>query len=498
MPFPATDNGGPSEGQLLRRMIKVTPSNPEDSSSNQPEVNHAAHESQGRTFGLYLNWISLAGTFLTVLGFFTGLLTFIIDSLSGESQAYTGLLYLLYLGLVLLGLVLIPLGMTVEWRRYKRGLGPSLPSGLVIDFHNATHRTTIITVAAISMVMLLIVVVGSYKTFQATESNTFCGQMCHQVMRPEFVTYGYSSHARVDCVECHIGSGSEWYVRSKFSGIRQVLAVALDTYPRPIPTPIHNLRPARETCEGCHWPKKFIGYKEVVNNYYLSDEENTPYRIRMLMKIGGEEHSLMQGSGIHFHMLLAGKVEYITRDQDRQNIAWVRITYNDGTSRKFEDNANPLTLEEKNTLEPRTMDCMDCHNRPSHQFPSPMKLVNQAMEGGEISRELPTIKEQSVRALSKDYENERAAMAGIRDHLVNFYEEEFPQVRKSHGVQLLFTVEAVQNLYKRSIFPEMKSSWKSYPDNIGHRDFPGCFRCHNDNLESREGKTSSLPTTNAT
>ena len=438
---------------------------------------------------LQLNWLSLGGTFLAILGLFIAIFTFLLDLLSGESQAYTGLLYMLYLGLMMFGLSLVPVGMFLERRRRSTGAGPSLPSGLVINFHNASHRATLFTVLAIASLILLVVVVGSNKVYQATETNAFCGQVCHTVMEPEFTAYQYSSHARVHCVECHIGTGSEWYVKSKISGIRQIFAVLGNTFPRPIPTPIHDLRPARETCEQCHWPKKFIGYKDVVRNYYMSDEENTPHRIRMLMKIGGEEHALMRGSGIHYHMLLSGKVEYIARDQKRQDIAWVRITHNDRTSETFEDSDNPLSEEDKKGLEVRTMDCMDCHNRPSHQLPTPMRLVNQAMEVGDISRALPKIKEQSVRALSETYANEIAAMEGIQKYLLNFYGEEYPALRESLAVQLLGSVEAVQTIYKRSVFPEMNASWKSYPDNIGHRDFPGCFRCHNDRLQNEASET---------
>ncbi len=98
-------------------------------------------------------------------------------------------------------------------------------------------------------------------------------------MEPEHTAYQNSPHARVKCVDCHVGSGAGWYVRSKLSGAYQVYAVLANVYPRPIPTPIKNLRPARETCEQCHWPSHFSGQKEVINTYFKSDEQNTRWTI---------------------------------------------------------------------------------------------------------------------------------------------------------------------------------------------------------------------------
>ena len=369
---------------------------------------------------LLLNWISLTGIFLAVIGLGAALLTLLLDLLSGQSQAYTGLLYLVYFAFIVVGAAAVPAGMLREVKVRRMKGSPSISGDLIINFRKPAHRRTLLVVLGSGFFIFLLLTVGSYQTFQATETNGFCGNLCHSVMSPEFTTYNYSSHARVDCVECHIGHGADWYVRSKISGIRQIIAVVTNNYPRPIPTPIENLRPARETCEQCHWPKKFSGYKESVRSYYRSDEENTPYRIRMLMKIGGEEHSLMKGSGIHYHMLLASKVEYIARDKARQDIAWVRIAHDDGGVAEYEDSDNPLSDEEKKSLPKRVMDCMDCHNRPSHQFPTPMSLINQALDVGTISRKLPYIKVQAVRALTKEYDTTQAAIQGIGQSLLSY------------------------------------------------------------------------------
>jgi NapC/NirT cytochrome c family, N-terminal region len=435
-----------------------------------------------------LNWLSLVGILLILVGFGTGLLTLLLELTSLQARAYTGVLYLLYLLLIVIGLVIIPIGMLRE-RRHRHVGAPSFTVDLVLDLRKRSHRTAMLILMGAGAVVALGITVGSYQTYQATESNVFCGQLCHNVMKPEATTYEYSSHARVKCVECHIGSGAGWYVRSKISGMRQIFAVTFNTFPRPIPTPIHNLRPARETCEECHWPKKFIGFKEIVRSYFKSDEESTPFRVRMLMKIGGEENSLMRGSGIHYHMLLANKVEYIARDADRQKIAWVRITHADGKVTEYNDADDPLSAEARAKLEVRRMDCMDCHNRPSHKFPAPMTIVDQALDGGAIPRDLPYAKLESVEALDQDYATTPEAMEGIKTFLTDYYKENYPEVLASKGKELAQAVSELQNIYRRSVFPEMKSSWKSYPDNIGHRDFSGCFRCHNDKLQNAEGNT---------
>lgn len=438
---------------------------------------------------LLMNRVSLVGLFLFATGFGVGLVTFMMDLFAGGTSGYVGLLYLLYLLIMLVGVVIAPLGMLRERRRRRRGSGPSMSHAFHLDMSQRGQRNIALIAGGGAILIMVGVSVGSYKTYQATESNAFCGQMCHQVMNPEYTAYQYSSHARVKCVECHIGEGADWWVRSKISGIRQIFAAALGTYPRPIPTPIHDLRPARETCEECHWPQKFIGFKEVVRNYVLSDEQNSVHRLRMMMKIGGDENSLMKGAGIHYHMLLKGKVEYRARNGNRQDIAWVRVNHGDGRSTVYEDKDQPLTESELETLEVRAMDCMDCHNRPSHKFPTPMAIVNQAIDVGAISRELPQVKLAAVNALDGGYTTTPEALTGIESSVVAFYEENYPEVLETKAPEVSKAVHELRKIFQRTIFPEMGASWAAYPDNIGHRDWPGCFRCHNDRLQSVMGNT---------
>ena len=439
--------------------------------------------------GYFRNWMSIAGMGVMLIALLCGLFFMGLELLSGEARAYAGVFYLLCTGGLVIGFVLIPLGALIERARRKDGRGARPLSEFRFDLRNREHRLGAVAVLVSAVVVLSLFPVGAYQSFPATESLEFCGQLCHEVMNPEWVRYQDSPHARVNCVECHIGPGANWFVRSKLSGLRQVWAVTTNSFPRPIPTPIRDLRPARETCEECHWRRQFIGYKEIDRSYFLSDEENTLQQLRMLVKIGGEKTTFMQGSGIHYHMLIAAKVEYVATDEQRQEIAWVRVERADGSITEFERPGDPLTEEQKATLEVRTMDCMDCHNRPSHQFPVPTERVNQALAEGSISLELPSIKIHAVRALDGGYTTTREAMTGIANSMRDFYRRNYPEIFAKKAYALKSSIEKVQSIYRETIFPEMKADWSAHPDNIGHRDSPGCFRCHNDEMESAEGDT---------
>jgi len=437
--------------------------------------------------GYFRNWISISGIGLMLVSLFGGGLVTAQELLSGQALPYGGILYVFCTTGIVAGFLLIPLGALIERGRRRHGRRSRPLSEFRFDLGNREHRIRALALLGGAVLVLTLVPVGAYQSYEETESVEFCGQLCHEVMNPEWVRYQDSPHARVKCVECHIGPGAGWFVRSKLSGLRQVWAVATDSFPHPIPTPIHDLRPARETCEECHWRRQFIGYKEIDRSYYLSDEDNPVHHLRMLLKVGGEKTSILHGSGIHYHMLIAVKVEYIATDDRRQDIAWVRVERADGTITEFDRIDDPLTDEEKATLETRTMDCMDCHNRPSHQFPVPTERVNEALAEGSISLELPSIKPQAVFALDGGYATTEEAMNGIASSMRDFYESEYPEVSVANAQALMSSIEKLQSIYRETIFPEMKADWSAHPDNIGHRDSPGCFRCHNDQMESADG-----------
>jgi hypothetical protein len=228
-------------------------------------------------------------------------------------------------------------------------------------------------------------------------------------------------------VACHIGPGAEWYVKSKLSGMYQVYATIFNKYPRPITTPIKNLRPAQETCEQCHWPAKFVGNLDRTYDTFLSDEANTPYSIRLTIKVGGGDPTHGPLGGIHWHMNVGSKVEYIAAklqngkwvpDETRQNIPWVRVTNNQGVVSVYQVKGFNLATQDQKL---RTMDCMDCHNRPAHAFQTPDDAVNLAIANCEIDRSLPWVKKYALAALGKHYTSESDAMQGIATALAQHY-----------------------------------------------------------------------------
>ena len=296
-------------------------------------------------------------------------------------------------------------------------------------------------------------------------------------MAPEYSAYENSPHSRVECVQCHIGPGAGWFVRSKLSGLRQVFAVTLHTYSRPIPSPVKYLRPARDTCEQCHWPQRFSGDKFVLKTNYKDDEKNTPMTTALVMKIGGRAST---GSvGIHGRHLDDGsRIQYISTDERRQVIPVVYYTDDKGKTVEYASTDTKVSKQELEKGEKRTMDCIDCHNRPTHSFELPVNGVDLRMSRGLISSELPYIHKKAVELLKADYPDRDSAQNQIVAGIENYYRMSYPDVYTSKRALILQSAENVARIYLRNIFPEMKMSWGVHPNNLGHNDFPGCFRCH--------------------
>ena len=436
------------------------------------------------------NWISLAGIILAASSFFAVACLIALDFFRGFKNPYVGILtYIVAPGFLIAGLSLIVIGALWERRRRRKLKPGSIPAFPRIDLNVPRQRHAFIAVTVLTVVFLLSTALGSYRTYQFTESVTFCGVTCHTIMKPEYTAYQQSPHARVACVQCHIGPGASWFVKSKLSGAYQVYATLADKYPRPIPIPIENLRPARETCEQCHWPQKFFGEVERDFYHYLPDETNSPWTIRMLVKIGGGDPSFGPVGGIHWHMAIANKIEYIASDKERQVIPWVRLTDQHGKVTVYQSSDSPLKPEQIAAAQPRVMDCIDCHNRPTHIYHSPVDSVDLALHTGRIDRTIPHIKEQAVQALTKKYGATGDAAHGIAETLTTFYQSKYPAFAKTNATLLTQAVAETQRIYTQNFFPSMNVTWRVYPDNIGHLNFPGCYRCHDGNHTSADGKT---------
>jgi nitrate/TMAO reductase-like tetraheme cytochrome c subunit len=441
---------------------------------------------------LYKNPISLVGMALAAVAFANIVFLIFLDAFSRISSPYVGILaYMVAPAIMIVGLIMIPVGMIIERRRRLHAVG--VPYHVPrLDLNNPAQRSTAAFVLSFVVIFTLMSAVGSYKAYEFTDSVQFCGQLCHSVMSPEYTAYEASPHARVACVECHVGSGAGWYVKSKLSGLRQVYYTAMGTYPRPIPTPVHDLRPAADTCEQCHWPKKFWGAQLKVFSHYGSDEQNTPRVIRMLIKTGGGDPGLGQSTGgIHWHMNIAYKFFYFATDDHRQVIPWVRMEDAKGNVTDFINKDTPPTQEQIDKATKRRMDCIDCHDRPSHVFTPPDLSVDQSMVAGSIDPTLPFIKAQGVEVLTGDYKTADEAKKAIAEKIPKFYADKYPQIAASKAASISKAVKELQVIYGNTFFPTMKVDWKTHPNNIGHLYYPGCFRCHDGNHVSKDGKVIS-------
>lgn len=384
------------------------------------------------------------------------------------------------------------------WRRWLRW--PSL----TIDLNRPAHRRNLfvgfLSLAIVSVALLL----GSYQSYTYSESPEFCGATCH-VMDPQFVRYEKSPHANVECVKCHIGPGASFFVRSKIDGLRQVYAVAVDSYSRPIKSPVHNLRPARETCETCHTPTSFKDNVIKTIVHYDNDEANTLVQATLILKMGGWQESTGMGQGIHWH--ITNPVYYIAADEQRQVMMWVGVEQPGGTLKEF-FSRDMLNMDREAFVEGarangevRQLDCIDCHNRAAHFIPSPEQAVDDAINAGLISRDIPYIRAKAVEVLTPSYTSQADAYAAI-DGLMDFYRIrcasvtlDCPDTYENLRPKLEAAFGEIKRIYDATNFPEMALNWQTNPNNERHTPFAGCFRCHDDkhvNVDSAGNEVETI------
>ena len=426
------------------------------------------------------NWISLAGVVVVTVATVTWMVFLPITLRGGTLHPYFGLVvYLLLPGVFIGGLVLIPIG--IYWNRRRKRKSGVMPTDFPpLDPRNPELRKLATFVAVTTFLNIIIASQFSYSAVRYMDTVSFCGQTCHTVMKPEFTAHQQSPHSRVECVNCHIGPGASWFVRSKLSGAGQVFAVLLGNYPRPIPAPVRNLRPARETCETCHWPQKFGEDRLRDITSYAEDEQNTLSHTVLLLHLGGGASRI----GIHGRHLGEGVlVRYYASDEKRQTIPWVEYTAGGKTAVYAAGNAKP------DPAQIREMDCVDCHNRPTHIYQLPARAVDQAMGTGEISSALPFVRKQGVTILKQSYATEEEAAARIPAALEDFYRNNYPQVYAQRRDEVTRSAQALLRIFQHNVFPAMKVTWGTYPNNLGHTDFNGCFRCHDEQHATQDGKT---------
>lgn len=440
----------------------------------------------------FYNPITLTGAGIAVLSFGLILFLMVLEFFEKDPSPYMGIIAFIILpGILIFGLVLIAYGIYREHKRTVEGKHREriFP---VLDLNSPAQRRAFTIFSVGTILLIFFTTFGSFKAYEYTESDEFCGTTCHKVMNPEYTAYQGSPHARVGCVKCHIGSGAEWYVRSKFSGAYQVYSVIFNKYSRPIETPIHNLRPAQQTCEQCHWPAHFFSEKLHKNTYFISDENNSKWTLNLSMKVGGGNEETGNTTGIHWHMNIGNEVTYMTTDRQRMHIPWVKVknkaTGKETTYKLKGANITPEMFTQESV---RKMDCMDCHNRPSHQYNPPYRSVDHIMAQGLINPSLPFIKSISIQALEGSYTTKKYALDSIRIVINDFYASNYPDISASRKNDINQAIDQVQKIYNRNYFPEMNTSWRYFPEQIGHMYSPGCFRCHDGKHVNNEGKVLS-------
>ena len=447
-----------------------------------PDPSHSApeHARVLKPRSHFNNWISATGGVLAIGALFSFALLVWIDFTQGDKNPYLGIFtYIVAPGFLIAGLLTVFFGAWAQ-RRWAIKHAATMPDKWRLDFSDRKQRRRIVLFGTGGLVFILLSAFGSYQTYHYSESTQFCGQVCHEAMNPEFVTYKRGSHARVDCVECHVGSGAQWFVKAKINGTHQLIAYTLDNYSRPIATPIKNLRPAQDTCEKCHWPEKFHGNVEINFAHTLSDKKNTSYTARMLLHVNKSAPGSPLG-GIHWHVSENEQVEYYAADEKRQDIPWMRVTnLKDKTSRVFRVDS---FKGEPPADQIRVMDCMDCHNRPAHVFPTANEAVEKSIAEGALSTKLPNIKRVAVQAMM---ETKIATTAEAPQKIADFIRSKYND--PALAAEVPGAISAVQKVFGSAIFPERKADWRVYPNNIGHKDWPGCFRCHDDKHKTSLGQ----------
>ena len=430
--------------------------------------------------------VALAGVLLTTAAAVVFFVLLIAELWGLFDNPYAGLVvFILVPAIVVLGLLLIPLGMWLEHRRLSAHPGAER-EWFVLDFRSAGMRRRAMLVLALTAVNVMIVLLAGYGSLHYMESPAFCGQTCHTPMHPQFTAWQDASHSRVACVQCHVGEGTRAFVHYKLNGVRQLYHVVTGSYERPIPGVVADFRPANEVCGSCHWSGKDFGDTIRIKREYADDEANTETTTILQMHVGGPGVPTPGGRAIHWHADPRVRVEYVSVDAPRQTIPYVRLTDARGQVREFTaDGAKAADIAKGQR---RTMDCIDCHNVVAHRVaPTPEQAVDRAIASGRIPRGLPFVRREGVRLLKASHTTEEAAGRIIEDELRQFY----TSTGRGANAEVAGAVTSLRNIYRRNVFPAMKVTFGTYPDNLGHITSVGCFRCHDGSHTATDGTTIS-------
>ncbi len=439
--------------------------------------------------GVSVNKLGKTGVVLTTSSFIVFVILEIARMLGVLHNAYIGLInYLVFPALFVIGLILIP----IAWSQRKKTTGKSGKELLSDQFAaeeleaGFVGSKVFLTIGIFSLINILFLLIVSSQMLSFMDEAEFCGTACHSVMNPEWTTYQQSPHAHVRCVQCHVGEGVDALIASKLNGAYQILSLTFHLYKQPIPTPVHQLRPARETCEKCHWPKKFYGSRLKTIAHFALDSASTPRYTTLNLKVdigrGGEK------AGIHWHISKKNKVRYASVNDERKEMIWIEVDDKNGAVKRYH-NKQLAEYKVKGEEAARTMDCVDCHNRATHIYENPEEAVDLRLQQGLMDRSLPYLKRVALGALLVGSPTKEIGLERVGNHIRGFYRKNYPMVATAQMDKVDQAVKVVQEIYERNIHQGMHITWGSYSNFLGHKGNSGCFRCHNEHMVDDNGKT---------
>jgi len=408
---------------------------------------------------------------------------------------FAALAYLILGPLVILGLVLVFLGLF--FFRGKEDVSLFTLAYLKDYINNPARfsrmRKLLFIFVFISCTMLCIFTVIAYRSYTYMNSTGFCADFCHIVLHPQKIAHQNSPHSQVECVECHIGGNAKWFEKAKISGLEQVFNVISHGYSKPIKTPITHLRPDRHACEECHRPGLFHGDRLVVKEKFRPDEKNSSRQTVLLHKVGSAGDRSVSPHGYHWHVAPENRLIFTTIDRDRSTIPTIRLKDSNNPERLYQTaDAVQLLAENRDRVETREMDCMDCHNRPTHNYYSADEALDMKLQSGTIPREIPYIKRQALEVITQTYDSQDEAATKIAASLRIWYRNHYPDIdvnSDNFGKAVL----GIQAAYRENVFPAMQIGWDQYVDLIGHGEKfdRGCFRCHDGKHFNGKGEAIS-------
>ncbi len=421
---------------------------------------------------LWANWLTLLGSVIASVAGLAIALFLLLDLVAPGKNAYTESFLILGLPMLFIfGLLLIPIGLWMDRRRR-----PLQPSPIEAAFQTALHdhvtRNRILFVAVATLVNVVLVGYAAESSIHYMDSPKFCGTACHSVMQPQWDAYRRSPHAKVDCVECHIGSSS--YIKAKLNGVGQMWKLTTHTYHTPITMPVGKLLSSKQTCERCH-SSVYVGNRLELYSHFAADQKNTQTVNALMLHIGGPNPGTGKYEGAHWHTNPDVEIRYEYLDEEREKIGKIDVYEKHALVASF---VPPGSTGK--ALGERTMDCVDCHNRPTHVFDgSPKAAIDRALATGLLSVKVPFVAQMGAELLARSTVPRQGTEAFFRRELTESYHRAHPEIAVT-GVDLDASAKGLANLYLLNVYPAMKLGWGTYRSNLSHQGDGnvGCFRCH--------------------